>query len=168
MKKYTLTESRLRGIIRECVKNALEEGQGWNLLKNNFKNVWNGECVDPEKGEYRNYINTGDTDGIDRGFYDEEGQSTNNPTNGQGKRNKEINKGFTGKLGRAAAGAALMGANKLGKAWRKWGQSVEDADSKPNPMYSESQMKKNEGVIKLTESNLRKMISEELKNILKK
>ena len=61
-----------------------------------------------------------------------------------------------------------MGVNKLGKAWRNWGKNVEDADSKPNPMYSESQMKKNEDVIKLTESNLREMISEELKNILKK
>lgn len=169
MKKYTLSESKLREIIRECVKNALEEGQGWNLLKNNFKDVWNGECVDPEKGEYRNFVNTGNADGFDHDFYDEEGQSTNNPGGYYGQRaNKKINKGFTGKLGRAAAGAALMGANKLGKAWRKWGQSVEDADSKPNPMYSESQMKKNEGVIKLTESNLREMISKELKNILKK
>lgn len=168
MKKYTLSESKLREIIRESVKNALEEGQGWNLLKNGAKDVWKGNRVDPEKGEYKNYIKSGNAYGFDDDYYDEEGQSTNNPTNGQGKRNKEINKGLTGKAGRAAAGAALMGVNKLGKAWRNWGKNVEDADSKPNPMYSESQMKKNEDVIKLTESNLREMISEELKNILKK
>ena len=65
MKKYTLSESKLREIIRESVKNALEEGQGWNLFKNSAKDVWKGNRVDPEKGEYKNYIKSGNAYGFD-------------------------------------------------------------------------------------------------------
>ena len=156
MAKYTLTESKLRDMIREAIEEAMmDEGLGWDTFKGSIKDVLKGDCIDPTKDEYKNFIKSGNAYNFDYDYYnpDNENQGTNNPTNWEGKPNKRINKGLRGKVGRAAAGAALMGANKLGKAWRKWGENVEDADSKPNPTYR-------------NESKLRGMIREAVKNAL--
>lgn len=152
MAKYRVTENRLRGMIRESVAEILE-GQGWNLFKNRAKDVWNGRYENPDKGDFKNFVKTGNPDGFDEDYYDENGFSTINPKNSQGNPNKRVNRGLRGKAGRAAAGLALSGVNKLGKAWRNWGKNVDDADSKPNPSYK-------------NESKLRGMIREAVKSAL--
>lgn len=63
-KRYTITESRLRGLIREAVKNVLmegghlyhkdEDGNVWTNSKETYRGVpgstyiWHGEWSDPE------------------------------------------------------------------------------------------------------------------------
>lgn len=148
--KHRIKESELRNMVREGVAELLE-GQGWNLFKNNVKGVFKGEYDDPEKGDFKNYIKSGNTYGFDDDYYDEAGQSTSNPgANGQ---NKPLKKGLRGQAGRFAGGVGLLGANALGKMWRRWGEKVDDADSKPNPTYK-------------NESRLRRMIREAVKSAL--
>jgi hypothetical protein len=105
-----VSESQLFDIIKESVNILLKEGQGWNLFKNTYKDIKNGEFDDSlMKGDYpendeeyrsdrKNYINhTGMY--ADEPYYDGEGHYQYNNTLGD---NKKVNNGFFGKLGRRA------------------------------------------------------------------
>jgi hypothetical protein len=105
-----VSESQLFDIIKESVNILLKEGQGWNLFKNTYKDVKNGEFDDslmkgdyPEndeeyKQERNDYINH---KGMftDEPYYDEEGHYQYNNPSGDFKK---ANNGFMGKLGRRA------------------------------------------------------------------
>lgn len=115
-RRVRLTEGDLHRIVRESVKRVLYEGQGWNMFKSRHKKIWNGDLDNDE--EARNdprgmaYIKHGDPDGPEDGFsyYDDEGDPTRHETDSQGRRNKRINTGLGGKIGRAAGVAGVKGS----------------------------------------------------------
>lgn len=120
--RIRLTESQLHNVIKECVEKVLTEGQGWNLFKDRTKQIWNGDFdedlqnyQDEDWGEIKkdakNYIHHGNSTQFDDDeYYDDEGNGTMFNTG------NKINRGFSGKLGRAAGAAgtyASIGARHL-------------------------------------------------------
>lgn len=126
-----LTESELHQIIQESVnrilqENGMQEGQGWNLFKKTYQDVKNGEYNNvpdknlwPSRENVGNYINRGSISNSkenpnDERYYDENGDSHRSEYSDS----KPINRGFGGKLGRAAGfagSAAMVGAQRLGQ-----------------------------------------------------
>lgn len=123
-----ITESDLHNIVRRCINEVLEEGQGWDAVKS----LWNrrGEWMDDpdtysdEAGfnkELKNWVNTGDTEGDKAISYKESdpfvGHSSIEPGDiGNGITLKKANQSLRGRIGRSAAGAAIKGMHKYGKA----------------------------------------------------
>lgn len=130
--KIYITESELRQIIRDVIA----EGQGWNAVKDFYKDVKDngiGQAAD-EMADYdfnddaqgiKNWVKTGDpkaeTPEGARKFYDKWGGATNNAEEGT-----PINTSLRGKLGRKMGAAAVVGGAKalkgLGKV-RKVGRN---------------------------------------------
>ena len=109
-KPIKVNESQLFDIIKESVQKILKEGQGWNLFKDTYNGLKNGEYDDAlMKGDYpendeeykqdrNDFINhTGMFK--DEPYYDSTGHYQYNNTFGD---NKKVNNGLMGKLGRRA------------------------------------------------------------------
>lgn len=111
-----LTESDLHRMIKESVREVLNEGQGLDLAKRTWKDTkddyeWD-EFKDAIKRDdfskkSKNFIKKGDVDGEDATYYD-----STYPANGytDGDENKRINKTLRGKIGRTAGFGAAMAA----------------------------------------------------------
>ena len=127
MKKVIrLTEGDLHRIVKESVNRVLQEGQGFNMVKNVYRTL-RDEPIDDSDLDYfgtpewdedkERYINNGG----DYKYYDENGEFTN--TRGlqldPPYKNKPVNNGFTGRLGRRAAANTIGGMLGAVKAGRK-------------------------------------------------
>lgn len=124
-KVVRLTESDLRRIVAESIKEVLSEGQGWDMFKGGWKNAWsgegdsemkdyrkNGESIFGDKDEMkkttRNFIQTGDGNGDNGEYYSSE-DPINNYHRNYGGDYKKVDNSLGGKVGRAAgiAGAKM-------------------------------------------------------------
>ena len=123
-KVIRLTESDLHRMIKESVREVLNEGQGLDFAKSTWKDTkdnnyqWDefkNNFQDDFSKRAKNFINKGDVEGKDTEYYGdtfpEEGYT-------YGDEDKRINKTLRGKIGRAAglgAGITAAGFNAYGK-----------------------------------------------------
>ena len=130
-----LTESDLHNIVRQCVNEVIQEGQGWDAVKD----IWNrrGDWMDdPEtyedpkqfKRDLGNWERTGDynTRSIRRsgeGSQPMKSYKANDPTTAYDSIDpdetaglKPVNNSLRGRVGRKAAGAAIYGMYNYGRA----------------------------------------------------
>lgn len=130
-KTIRLTESDLHNIVRRCVNEVIEEGQGWDTVKD----VWRrrGDWMnDPktyspeEEGDFnqslKNWVHTGSYD-IEDGDGKASSYKESDPTTGyrdlspdDSRGLKKTNHSLRGRIGRSAAGAAIKGMYNYGKA----------------------------------------------------
>lgn len=122
-----LTEADLHNIVRKCINEVIEEGQGWDMVKNFWgrRGKWMNDpdmLNDPNANrDLRNWVDTGDIDTEKGG---EKALSYNpdkpafgynfEPEMGDGNL-KRTNHSLRGKIGRRAAGAAIKGMHNYGK-----------------------------------------------------
>lgn len=124
-----LTESDLHRMIKESVREILNEGQGLDFVKKTWEDT---KDKDYRWGKYKDAINRDDfsnkvKDFIKKGNIDDEDAdyySSSNPELSGCERHgdKRINKTFGGKIGRAAglgAGMAVAGFNAAKNSMRK-------------------------------------------------
>lgn len=129
-KTIRLTESDLHDIIKESVNKILNEGQGWDFFKKRTKEIWDGDYDDTIKDyqneknteEYKkdkkNFINKGSAYSDNDNYYHTD-EPTRTLQDKFGKYNKPINKGVTGKVGRALGVAGVNAAMGARHAYNK-------------------------------------------------
>jgi hypothetical protein len=131
-----LTESELKNIITESVKNILSEGQGFDFLKSTYDDMKSDEdyslsdfknFIQNDMDGIKNFIKTGDFSPQDYqeagDYYDPNDPALSWPgSTKEGKPLKKINKTPYGKIGRAAGSVGAMGIagmKALGNSIRK-------------------------------------------------
>ncbi len=127
-----LTENDLHNIIKESVERIINEGQGWDYFKNMSKKAWSGDYDDEINQHYqnknrdeerefnKNFIKTGTANPSwnNDTHYDPEDPITSSG-NKFGRWSKPINKGLTGKMGRALGMGAAKAAVGARHAYNK-------------------------------------------------
>lgn len=131
-----ITESELHDIIRESV-NIILEGQGLNRFFGALDDIEHASDEEIQKNidftktpTYRlmknDFIRTGDPNhsynhkmGKAYKYYDENGHPTNDRYDTDGEERPQIKQNVRGALGRAASMAAINGAARIAKGFRK-------------------------------------------------
>lgn len=127
-KTIRLTESDLHNIVRRCVNEVIQEGQGWDAVKN----IWSNrkDWIDDDETyndtndfnqKLSNWVNTGDYE-TPKGDKKMISYREDDPTRGYSNVGhddtrglKKTNQSLRGRIGRSAAGAAIKGMYNYGK-----------------------------------------------------
>lgn len=120
--RIRLTESQLHNIIRKCVNEAVNEGQGWTKFKDSTKRLWNGEFDDQLDSigseqwnkDVNDYVNGGDVYTSYKN-YDDEGNWVGDWKPGS----KKANRGISGRIGRWAATQGINGMARTRNMYNK-------------------------------------------------
>lgn len=130
-KVIRLTEGDLRRIVRNAVRDCLNEGQGWDAVKDAWRRrgdwmYYDSTYSDKDRKEddrvLKNFVANGGITSDDDGHVYNTRYHESDPINGEysldsgrDKGYKPVNNSWRGKVGRRAAAIALKGMRKYGQ-----------------------------------------------------